>query len=108
MDTDPNPALAPPHDAREHVADLTRHLVDIHARYAALRDGTPASYIPEIAEADPDWFGITIVSTVGRVLQVGDFARSFTIQYISKPFVYGLALEELHRELVMARIGVEP
>jgi glutaminase len=84
------------------------YLLDLHARLADLRGGDVASYIPELAKADPDWFGICIATTDGRVYEVGDTRQPFTIQSISKPFVYGLALEDRGRDAVLAKIGVEP
>ena len=39
---------------------------------------------------------------------MGDSDQTFTIQSISKPFVYGIALEDNGREAVLAKVGVEP
>jgi glutaminase len=36
---------------------------------------------------------------------VGDARQSFTIQSISKPFVYGLALEDQGRDAVLGKIA---
>jgi glutaminase len=84
------------------------YLEELHARHAALRDGEVATYIPELAKANPDWFGICLVTTDGHVYEVGDSRQHFTIQSISKPFVYGLALEDNTRAEVMKKISVEP
>ncbi len=84
------------------------YLRELHARHAALRDGQVATYIPELAKANPDWFGICLVTTEGHVYEVGDSRQHFTIQSISKPFVYGLALEDNTRAEVMKKISVEP
>lgn len=83
-------------------------LDELHARYRTLADGAVATYIPELAKADPQWFAICLATTDGHVYAVGDTARPFTIQSISKPFVYGLALDDQGPEAVRARIGVEP
>ncbi len=79
------------------------YLASLHARFAELRTGAVATYIPELAKADPGWFGICIATTDGRVYEVGDTRQPFTIQSISKPFVYGLALEDRGREAVLAQ-----
>ncbi len=84
------------------------YLQELHARYAALREGQVATYIPELAKANPDWFGICLVTTEGHVYEVGDSRQRFTIQSISKPFVYGLALEDNTRAEVLKKISVEP
>ena len=76
---------------------IQRLLERLHARHAGLRDGQVATYIPELAKADPEWFGICLATTDGHVYEVGDTRQPFTIQSISKPFVYGLALEDRGR-----------
>src|SRR5204863_8064269 len=63
---------------------------------------------PELARANPDWLGICLVTCSGSVYEVGDTAQPFTIQSISKPFVYGLALEDNGRPAVLQKVGVEP
>ena len=56
----------------------------------------------------PTGSAICLATTDGHVYEVGDSGQPFTIQSISKPFVYGLALEDRGREAVLRRIGVEP
>src|SRR5258708_27777551 len=84
------------------------YLHDLHVRHASLRDGQVATYIPELAKANPDWFGICLVTTEGHIYEVGDSQQNFTIQSISKPFVYGLALEDNTRAEVLKKISVDP
>jgi len=87
---------------------IQAYLERLHARYRALTTGEVATYIPELGKAEPNWFGIAIATTDGRVYEVGESRQTFTIQSISKPFTYGLALEDNGREAVLAKIGVEP
>lgn len=89
-------------------SELQAFLADVHQRYAGLRDGAVASYIPELAKVNPDLFGICIATTDGRVFEVGDTQPTFTIQSISKVFVHGLALEDHGRQVLLSRVGVEP
>lgn len=49
-----------------------------------------------------------MATTDGHVYEVGDSQQTFTIQSISKPFVYGLALEDHGQDAVLDKIGVEP
>jgi glutaminase len=84
------------------------YVQELHKTYTSLMEGTVASYIPELAKADPNWFGIALVTASGAVYETGDSRHAFTIQSISKPFVYGLALEDNTRAEVQARVGVEP
>lgn len=87
---------------------LQRYLEDLHQRLLPLREGEVASYIPELTQADPEWFGIALVTVDGNVYQVGDSRQGFTVQSISKAITYGLALEDQGIEQVFARVGVEP
>jgi len=84
------------------------YLEGLHGRFASNDDGEVASYIPELSKADPSWFGICVATTDGMVYEVGDSRQEFTIQSISKPLVYGLALEDMGRDAVLAKVGVEP
>lgn len=87
---------------------VERYLVALHERFRALAEGEVATYIPELGKADPRWFGICLATVDGHVYEVGETQQPFTIQSISKPFVYGLALEDRGRTAVLERIGVEP
>ena len=60
------------------------HLEALHARHLALDAGDVARYIPELAKADPSWFGIAVATIDGHVYEVGDSRQPFTIQSISK------------------------
>ena len=71
-------------------------------------EGAPASYIPELAKANPDHFGIALATLDGHVYEVGDSDVPFTIQSISKAFVFSLALEVAGHKRVEATVGVEP
>ncbi|OKH38721.1 glutaminase A [[Phormidium ambiguum] IAM M-71] len=83
-------------------------LEDLHIKYQQLQEGKLANYIPELAKVNPDLFSICVMTTDGQVFAVGDCQHLFTIQSISKVFVYGMALEEHGREYVLTKVGVEP
>jgi glutaminase len=87
---------------------LENLLSELYDKYKSLMHGRLANYIPELAKADPNWFGICVVTVDGQVYEVGDYEQLFTIQSISKAFVYGLALEEHGRDYVLTKVGVEP
>jgi glutaminase len=84
------------------------YLAQLLDRHADLDEGEVATYIPELAHADPSFFGICLATVDGAVYEVGDSRIAFTLQSISKPLAYGLALEQLGEEAVARRIGVEP
>ncbi|MBI3878603.1 MAG: glutaminase A [Verrucomicrobia bacterium] len=90
------------------LSPVLERLQQLHRTHAPIHDGKVATYIPELAKADPDTFGICLVTASGHIYEVGDSQTPFTIQSISKPFVYGLALEDNTRPDVLQKVGVEP
>ncbi|HSQ80424.1 MAG TPA: glutaminase A [Casimicrobiaceae bacterium] len=96
-----------PNDAVTH-SPIHAYLADLHARHAPNSSGKVADYIPELAHANPDWFGICIATRDGIVYEVGDTQQPFTIQSASKPLTYGLALADCGEDAVLRKIGVEP
>jgi glutaminase len=88
--------------------DLQAFLVELHQQYASLQTGKLACYIPELAKVDPNLFAICVMTVDGQVYEVGDIQQCFTIQSISKLFMYGLALEDHGRDLILSKVGVEP
>lgn len=87
---------------------VQRYLDDIVAEYAGVPDGALADYIPELTDVDPGRFGLTLSASDGYLYASGDAHAEFTIQSISKPLTYALALESVGQEAVDAKIGVEP
>jgi glutaminase len=88
--------------------ELQRLIDEMYDEFRDLNDGQVATYIPELAKANPNDFGISIVTEDGRIFEVGDCDRPFTMQSVSKPFTFGMALEELGHQEVWKYVGVEP
>lgn len=70
------------------------------------KDGRVASYIPELAKADPDRLGVYIKTEDGEYF-AGDFADGFTMQSVVKPLILLLALEDAGIDEVRKLVGVE-
>src|SRR5712691_9329379 len=87
---------------------LGQFLDHCHASFRTDASGAPADYIPELKKVDPDHFGVALTTIDGHIYESGDTTVEFTIQSISKAFVFALALELLGIERVNAAIGVEP
>ena len=87
---------------------LDLFLNEAHQSIFGDRSGAPADYIPELAKVDPAQFGIAITTSDGVTHEIGETSTEFTIQSISKAFVYCLALELLGSEKVTKAIGIEP
>lgn len=90
------------------MSELQTYLEDLHRQYSKIQEGQVAGYIPELAKADPNWFAISVVNLDGQTFQIGECAQTFTIQSISKVFVYGMALEDHGRDALIQKVGVEP
>lgn len=93
---------------RSAVSPFRQTLNELHAKYRGEMSGQVANYIPELALADPNWFGLSVVTVDGQTFDVGDYEQLFSIQSVSKPFAFGLALEDHGREEVLRKVGVEP
>ncbi len=88
---------------------VQRYLDQIRAQHA--HDPTGGRWpttSPELARVDPDRFGLSLSLADGYVYESGDAALEFTIQSVSKPFTYALALDCIGAAAVDAKIGVEP
>ena len=104
------PAPSSPAAAQGHssASPLESYLRRIHAEIAELKDGKPYSGIPAMANVNPDHFGIALATADGYIYEIGDTREEFSIQSISKPFTYGLALADRGMEAVDAKVDVEP
>ncbi len=87
---------------------LLDYLESLRKEFLEIRSGEIASYIPELLKADPQWFGIAIVTVDGQIYQVGETRQDFTIQSISKVITYGIGLEDSGIDSVLNKIDVEP
>ncbi|MFE1165930.1 glutaminase A [Nocardiopsis sp. NPDC058789] len=96
------------HDPADETSPVIQVLDKIRAEVAGLTGGRVADYIPELAHVDPDLFGIAAISAHGRSYCVGESELPFTIQSISKPFVYAIAVEQLGLDVVHEHVGAEP
>lgn len=70
--------------------------------------GAPAAYIDVLAKADTSRMAVALAMVDGQVYSAGDDLVEFSMQSISKAFVYALAIEDAGLEQVLAKIGVEP
>ena len=87
--------------------DQVERLVhEAHERSRAHDGGRVADYIPVLAKVDPGLFGVVVAETGGQVHAVGDADVEFSVQSISKAFVYALVCEAYGHREVLERVGV--
>lgn len=84
------------------------YLDTIVEQTAHVDSGALADYIPELAAADPDGVAVALCTVNGTVYGSGGCDHRFSIQSMSKPFAYALAIEDHGLEAVREHIGVEP
>jgi glutaminase len=77
-----------------------------YGRFRHLGEGKVADYIPALAKASPDAFGVCVVGVRGRVFAMGDAEQEFTIQSISKLFVFALVCDALGPAETRRKLGV--
>ena len=83
--------------------DFENFRQDIKAMYELCKENTSgknADYIPELANANPNDWGVSICTTDGQRLSFGDTKELFSVQSTSKPISYAIALEEHGEEKV--------
>lgn len=103
------------HDAQDHVStghlpgrDVVGEAVQrAHDDFRSLADGEVIQEVPALADADPDLFGVALVHVDGTEHTAGDSGHRFTIQSISKAFVYALVSQEIGHDAVLAKVGVD-
>lgn len=84
---------------------LLEQIVRECSGYTAL--GHVATYIPQLAVADPKKIGICVASHTGESYSAGDCNDRFTMQSVVKPLILLLALMDSGEEKVRALVGVE-
>lgn len=88
--------------------DEIRALIETaYARFRTEQAGQVADYIPALAVADPSAFGLCVASARGDAFALGDADVPFSIQSVSKPFVFALVCDLLGAEEAARRLGVD-
>lgn len=81
-------------------------VIETHRLFRDVDEGALASYIPALARAPRSLFGLCLTRVDGASCAAGDSQYAFSIQSISKPFVFALVCDALGAERVRQKIGV--
>jgi len=93
------------------VPDFPRFVGELVEIYETLLDddrGAVADYIPQLRSVDPDQLAIAVCTVDGQRFAIGQSQVGFSIQSLSKPINYCLALEEHGPDVVHQHVGREP
>lgn len=87
---------------------FTEEIRKIYNKVKQNRGGSNATYIPQLAKVDINYFGVALCTIDGQRFSIGDADVAFPIQSCSKPLMYALALEKLTPAVVHSYVGHEP
>ena len=79
-----------------------------HARHKKNRRGKNASYIPALAEVDPQLFGLCVATVDGQTFSAGDATTEFALESISKVFTAALAIQQVGPRAFHRKVGADP
>jgi glutaminase len=81
---------------------------DIFNTVKLIRHGNVANYIPQLACAEPEMFGLSLCTVDGQRCSFGDSRSGFCVQSTSKPILYAMVLDRLGVDKVHKHVGREP
>jgi glutaminase len=88
-------------------AELVSALViEAHERFKSNSDGKNADYIPALAKVPSELFGVCVAGTSGNAYAAGDSEYEFSIQSVSKPFVFALICQAIGEDEARDKLGV--
>ena len=87
----------------ERVAAL---VAEAYERFRGVNDGQNADYIPALAKVPSDLFGVGVTGVNGVVHAMGDTNYEFSIQSVSKPFVFALVCQAIGEDEAREKLGV--
>ncbi|HTQ21445.1 glutaminase A [Mycobacterium sp.] len=79
-----------------------------HAKHKKNRRGKNASYIPALADVDPQLFGVCVATVDGQTFSAGDASCQFALESISKVFTAALAIEQVGPRVFHRKVGANP
>lgn len=87
--------------------DRVQSLVDeAYHRFRSIDTGKVADYIPALAKVDSQLFGLCVVEVNGAVHPAGHTDVEFSIQSVSKPFVFALICQAIGEDEARDKLGV--
>lgn len=88
--------------------DFRDRIRTIYQETKKVHKGKVATYIPQIAKANPELLGLSITTIDGQQLHLGDYNEDFSIQSCCKTINYCIALDNHSADVVHKYVGKEP
>ncbi len=79
-----------------------------YAKYAHLKGGKNASYIPYLAKVPGQLASVVVVTVDGVIISAGDDQFRFAIESLSKVCTLALAMEDVGPQVVQDKVGADP
>jgi glutaminase len=87
--------------------EQVRSLVaEAYSRYQSVDEGRVADYIPGLAQVPRHLFGLCVVEVNGAIDAAGNTDYEFSIQSVSKPFVFALICQAIGEDEARKKLGV--
>ncbi|MGD9567613.1 MAG: glutaminase A [Sedimentibacter sp.] len=86
--------------------NIFKNIINNNLEYT--KQGKVATYIPELAKANPNDLGVYLITLDGQEYYAGDYSKKFTMQSISKVLTLILALMDNGENKVFEKVGMEP
>jgi glutaminase len=103
----PRPAIPAASTGSLPPTEFVRRVVrDTYEKFRSNNDGVVADYIPALARTPADLFGVCVVGVGGNAYEAGDAAYEFSIQSVSKPFVFALVCQAIGEDEAREKLGV--
>ncbi len=89
-------------------SEFTNSIDTIYEKTKTKNSGKLADYIPQLANVNPDLYGISICTIDGQIYNKGDYKTEFCVQSCSKPITYLIASDLKNADYIHNFVGREP
>ena len=88
------------------MTNYNKLLSEVYEKTRKIKGGKQADYIPELANANANWYGISICDTNGKLYSIGNHKQTIAIESISKLFSLAFAIKKHGIKVVHDKIGM--
>ena len=88
--------------------EFTNSIDNIYEKTKTKNNGKLADYIPQLANVNPDLYGVSMCTIDGQIYNKGDYKTEFCVQSCSKPITYLIASDLKNADYIHNFVGREP